>query len=387
MTYFIILVAFGILVTLSLLIQRLLRRTPGNLDTEIQQALPPPPKTNIIDKDQITPLESKEPTKAMPPTSDLANKPRHKKTTLIGLITLLPVSVVGVYLLIGSPQHIEPIKPTTPIAMSSAAQQPDVDALIAQLVDHLAEQPNNTRGWFLLGRTYLKLGRYNEAVQALTTLHELTPEANAKVALADALTLQQQGQITPQAITLLQEALQMQPDSVTTLWLLGQAAKQQNQTTQALAYWQKALPLLNNQPEAQQTLREQIANLQPDTEATETAALSVLEVNVTLDDAWQDKVSPEDTLFIYAKAEQGSPMPLAVSRHKVAELPLTIQLNDSFAMMPQHKLSQFSKIRVGARISKTGQAIAQVGDIQSKEIQVDQDKTRIVNLIIDRKKP
>ncbi len=305
------------------------------------------------------------------------------KATLIGLLILIPLGVFGVYWMVGSPQHLQPAT----IADDNTAQPPDVEALIAQLVDHLADQPNNPQGWFLLGRTYLKLGRYDQAVQALTTLHDQTPEANAKVALADALTLQHQGQIPPQAVTLLQQALQLKPDSVTTLWLLGQAAKQQQQTAQAITYWQRALPLLDTQPEAQQKLREQLAHLQSGAEVIDASEEAALSVRVTLDAAWQEKVSADDVLFVYAKAEQGPPMPLAVSRHKVADIPLTIQLTDSMAMLPQHTLSQFTRVRVGARISKTGQATAQSGDIQSAEVIVDQAVTSDVSILIDQLNP
>ena len=302
--------------------------------------------------------------------------------TLIGLVVLMPVSVWGIYQMVGSPQHLQPDVQTVAMADDNTAQPPDVDALIAQLVEHLAEQPNNPQGWFLLGRTYLKMGRYDQAVAALTTLHEQAPEANAKVALADALTLQQQGQVPPQAVVLLQQALQQRPQSVTTLWLLGQAAKQQNQVEQAIDYWQRALPLLGAQPEAQQALRDQLAMMQPDTAQQE--SLVPLTVSVTLGPAWLDKLSLDAVVFVYAKAEQGPPMPLAVSRHTVADLPVTIALTDAMAMIPQHSLSQHPHVLVGARISQTGQAIAQSGDLQSVEVRVDRTMTDSASVLINQ---
>lgn len=305
--------------------------------------------------------------------------------TLIGLVIMMPVGVWGIYQMVGSPQHLQYVPSDEQlVADDEKAQQPDVDALIAQLVDHLTKQPNNPQGWFLLGRTYLKMGRYDQAVQALTSLHEQAPEANAKVALADALTLQHQGQVPAQAVTLLQQALQLQPQSVTTLWLLGQAAKQQNQLAQAVEYWQRALPLLGNQPEAQQALRDQLQRIQPAVEPIDTWVEGALSVMVSLEPVWLDKVNPDDVLYVYAKAEQGPPMPLAVSQHRVADLPLTIQLTDHMAMIPQHTLSQYQQVLVGARISPSGQAIAQTGDLQSAELSVDRRETDRVSVLINQ---
>jgi len=316
-------------------------------------------------------------------TSPPATTQRFSKIAWISLIGLILLCAIGLYLLIGSPQHLTDAKPATP---NTGQTPPDTEALVAQLAQHLAEQPDNPQGWFLLGRTYLKLRRYAEAVEAFTTLHAQTPEANAKIALADALTLQNQGQIPPRALELLQQALKLAPNSTTTLWLLGQAAKQRNQIAQALDFWQRALPLLDNQPEAQQTLRAQIAQLQPTPSSTQDTATTGLSVHVTLDAAWKNKVKAQDTVFIYAKAVQGKPMPLAVSRKTVADLPITVELNDSLAMLPQHTLSQHAQVRVGARISPSGQAIAQAGDLFSQEVTVDRTKSTNVKLVIDQKK-
>jgi cytochrome c-type biogenesis protein CcmH len=75
------------------------------------------------------------------------------------------------------------------------------------------------------------------------------------------------------------------------------------------------------------------------------------------------EVKPGDTLFVYAKAEQGPPMPLAVVRKQAADLPLQVTLNDAMAMTPQMKLSSFSQVKIGARISRSGNAVSQSGDL------------------------
>ena len=106
-----------------------------------------------------------------------------------------------------------------------------------------------------------------------------------------------------------------------------------------------------------------------------------------LDAEMLDRVAATDTVFVYAKAVSGPPMPLAVARHQVADLPLKVVLNDSMAMMPQMKLSSFDRVLVGARISKTGQAMPQSGDLQSDEIETASDSTGRVQLLINQQRP
>ncbi len=181
---------------------------------------------------------------------------QYLKPTLIGLAILIPVCAISLYLLTGSPQHLDSATQT-----AANSPRPGVKDLTVELVAHLDANPNNPEGWFILGRTYLKLGRYNAAVRALTTAHEQNSVATTKVALADALTLQNQGEIPDLAVVLLEQALALAPDSVTTLWMLGQAAQQRDHVVQARDYWQRALPLLQTQPEAQAALRTQLDGL------------------------------------------------------------------------------------------------------------------------------
>ena len=382
MIYFMLLLVIALALLFWL---RLRRRSAQSTQSATDTSIPNPILEDTPNTPDSPPLVVPTTPILEPPmqTSPPATTQRFSKIAWISLIGLILLCAIGLYLLIGSPQHLTDAKPATP---NTSQTPPDTEALVAQLAQHLAEQPDNPQGWFLLGRTYLKLRRYAEAVEAFTALHAQTPEANAKIALADALTLQNQGQIPPRALELLQQALKLAPNSTTTLWLLGQAAKQRNQIAQALDFWQRALPLLDNQPEAQQTLRAQIAQLQPTPSSTQDTATAGLSVHITLDTAWKNKVKAQDTVFIYAKAVQGKPMPLAVSRKTVADLPITVELNDSLAMLPQHTLSQHTQVRVGARISPSGQAIAQAGDLFSQEVTVDRTKSTSVKLVIDQKK-
>jgi cytochrome c-type biogenesis protein CcmH len=117
------------------------------------------------------------------------------------------------------------------------------------------------------------------------------------------------------------------------------------------------------------------------------ASTGGLSVEVALDPELLDKTSPQDTVFIYAKASSGPPMPLAVARKRVAELPVRVELTDAMAMMPQMRLSNFPHVKVGARISKSGQAIPQSGDLQSPEVETASDSKDAIRLVIDSQRP
>ncbi len=371
MPYFVLLVVLILALTSGLLIRKLLQRCKTPVPVE-----PPAEADNIGVASESTEM-AEEPAVAQPATDECAEprQTRYLKPTLIGLLILLPVCVIGLYLLIGSPQHLD----DTPRIVDKPAQ-PDVEDLVNRLVAHLEANPDNAEGWFILGRTYLKLGRHDTAVRALTTAHDQNPTATTKVALADALTLQNQGQVPDLAVALLEQALELTPESPTTLWLLGQAAKQRNQIAQAQDYWQRTLPLLQEQPKARATLQAQLDDL---------AGLDTmvgLTVQVSLDPAWQSQADAASVVYVYAKTTSGPP--LAVSKHTVAELPLTVRLNDSHAMLPEHKLSQHIQVQVGARISQSGQAIAQAGDLISAEVTVQPaEQADVVALVIDQKQP
>jgi len=111
-------------------------------------------------------------------------------------------------------------------------------------------------------------------------------------------------------------------------------------------------------------------------------AADAVNVIVRLDPRFAAQVSPEQTLFIYAKALRGPPMPLAALRKQVKDLPLTLTLNDAMAMMPQMKLSSFKQVKIGARISKSGNAIGQAGDLFGEVQPVTVGQAETVNVII-----
>jgi len=332
-------------------------------------------------------------------------------TTLLLVAVLIPAIVVPMYLHLGSPQHLDVVGPGTPAVakQGDSSELPPIADLLVKLEKRLAEDPNNPQGWYMLGRTYMKLKKYQDAVRSFDKLNEILPnDANVMLSLSDALAMNNGGILPPRAVNLLRKTLEIEPNSTTALWLSGNAAADAGNDKQALDFWRRAYPLLSDQPQMQSKLGEMITQIegrsgitaeplqasapqQPVAPAQVTAVSDAdssaggLRIEVALDAEMLDQVSPQDTVFIYAKAASGPPMPLAVARKTVADLPVSVVLNDSMAMMPQMKLSSFEQVKVGARITKSGRPIAQSGDLQSAETQTDNNNTETLQLLINSK--
>lgn len=265
----------------------------------------------------------------------------------------------------------------------SGKKAPSMLELVQKVKDHLRENPEDARGWFMLGRSYLSLQQYPEAVAALQRSYDLNPEEPAVLlALADALAMTQNGSMAGEAEHLVKLALKLVPQNPTALWLAGLAAEQGGRNREAFDYWMSLLPLLDEDPQSKSEVQTLLTELKqknpelpeldfsaqaasaPPSVATASAAVGAgVSVSVSLDPQLSSKVSANDLLFIYAKAASGPPMPLAAKRLKVSDLPIKLTLSDADAMMPQMKLSSFDDVVIGARISRSGNPVAQAGDL------------------------
>ena len=329
------------------------------------------------------------------------------RLTLVIIAVAIPVIVTLVYQRIGSPEHMFVAGPGQP-APSPSRPQASIGDLVGELKQRLEAEPDNPQGWFLLGRTFMKLQRYDEAVQAYERLNEVLPDnPSVMISWSDALSMANGGQVPEKAVQLLDKALAVEPEALSALWLAGNAAAQRGQDQKALTHWSRALLLLDEDPDMQQELRgliaqvEQRSGLKADVPAPLPEIMSAvsgpaaaaetggegLQVEVALDAELMDLTTPGDAVFVYAKAVSGPPVPLAVARLRVADLPLKVALNDGMAMMPQMKLSSFERVMVGARISKSGQATPQAGDLQSSEVETASDSDDSIQLLINAQRP
>jgi cytochrome c-type biogenesis protein CcmH len=188
---------------------------------------------------------------------------------------------------------------------------------------------------------------------------------------AEALAYVDHKNLAGKPAALINKALTMEPDNVNALWLGGMVKMQQNDIQAGLKLWHKLASLLPPDSEAQQQIQSLLAKMEtPETvtapvkpvKPAESSAVTV-SIEVSLAPSLKNTVDPNATVFIYAQALAGPKMPLAIVRKLVADLPVTVTLNDSLAMMPEIKLSNFTTVRLLARISKSGTAQAQQGDL------------------------
>ncbi len=326
--------------------------------------------------------------------------PRRSPLMLGVVAVLVPALAVGLYLKLGNPEALNPeAAAADPVAQGHGGTQMTLPEMAKGLEAKLAEHPDNAQGWYLLGRTYLQMRRYADAARAFEKLHALVgDEPGVLLPWADAIAMQQGGKVTGKAFELVQRVLEINPHEPTALWLAGMAHEQQGDHEQAVRHWKRLLPQLENDPESRKEVAALIARaekalghaVEVDASAvTKAAAKSGARLTVTVDlaAALKDKVSPEDTVFVFARALSGPPMPLAVVRKQVKDLPLTVVLDDSLAMMPQMKLSNFPQVRIEARVSKSGNALPQSGDLKGEVSPVKSKRREPITVHIDQVVP
>ena len=258
-------------------------------------------------------------------------------------------------------------------------QLPDINKMVASLEEKLATNPNNPEGWYMLARSYMFMQNFRGALSAFQKATELSPEdPQLLVDYAEAIAMGNDGNLNGKPEQLIQQALAIDSMHPKSLWLAGATKSQQGQYQEAINYWEKLLTLhapgsegfveLTNRINA--VKQSMIASGQTPAETKPVAATTESKTKVTvtveLDTKLKGKTNPEDTLFIFARAVNGPPMPLAIVRKQVKDLPLTVSLDDSMAMMPSARMSNFEKIYISARISKSGTAQTEAGDIQGR---------------------
>ena len=279
----------------------------------------------------------------------------------------LPLAAIGLYLAVGTPVVLDGV-PKSDAGMS-------IDQAVDELNAHLVQKPDDLQGWMLLGQTYSVMHRAADARHAYDEALRIDPNNSVAMvgwAEADSL-LREDHRIDGRAQELLERAVKIDPQSQRGLWLLGISQFQHDKYAEAAATWRQLQPQLDPDSNVAKAVAEQIAvadaringpgKTAPETPAT-SAAQPSLQVQVALSPALKNKLAAGDTLFVYARAEHGPPMPLAVAKLDANALPATVTLNDTMGMTPQLKLSSVPRVFVGARISKSGQAIAQPGDLE-----------------------
>lgn len=278
-------------------------------------------------------------------------------------------------------------------ATSPAEQQAQVQAMVAKLEERLKTQPDDVEGWQMMARSYAVMGRHADAVKAYQRLVALKPQdAQALADLADATAMVNGRSMDGEPEKLILQAVKLDPRNVKALALAGTVAFNHSDFKMAVTYWEQAMAVAGRSSDYGQQLAgaldeaRQRAGLPAapaaatagsapsaapaDTVAAATSPASI-RGRVSLRAGLKDKVGPEDTVFIFARPSSGSRMPLAILKKKVSDLPLDFTLDDSLAMSPAARLSGAQQVVVGARISRTGNAMPSAGDLQALSAPVD----------------
>jgi cytochrome c-type biogenesis protein CcmH len=284
----------------------------------------------------------------------------------ISLAASIPLLALAVYLAIGNPGAMDSRN-----RMAQGLGEAEIEAMAQRLAERMQAKPEDTEGWKMLGKSYQVLGRFPEAANAYLRAAEREPRnAQLLADLADVLAMAQGQSMQGEPEKLVLRALQLEPGNLKALALAGTAAFERQDFSGAARLWQRMLAHVPPGSEDARAIQENVDEAQKLAKQTPPAASGKLTGSVRLSPKIAAKAAPEDTVFIFARAAKGPPMPLAVLRKKVRDLPVAFALDDSMAMTPSMKLSAHPRVIVGARVSKSGDAAPQPGDLQGQSAAV-----------------
>lgn len=315
---------------------------------------------------------------------------------LAALLSLLVVGVAaGGYAWLGSPAALDAsarTNPDVPAGNGHSVTREQIEEMVARLADRMKERPDDVDGWVMLGRSHAVLGQHDKAVPAFKRAAELRADDAAVLAdYADALAVVNGRSLEGEPARLIERALKLDPRNLKALSMAGSLAFDRQDYAGAVRQWEQMLALA---PDSELTRQIQggidearqrmggtaTAAARPAPPATVTASAAPAPAaaptapaagggksvsgRVVLSPKLAAQASPDDTVFVFARPAEGPRMPLAILRKKVRDLPLAFTLDDSMAMSPAATLSSAARVVVGARISKSGDATAQPGDLQ-----------------------
>ena len=341
--------------------------------------------------------------------------------TAVVTALFVPALALGLYATLGNREAFSPRIAETPPAVSDTEVAAMVDQL-AQRLEGMAGQPNEAEGWVLLARSYASMQRFDEADRAYQRAIALAPQEPQLLAdRADMLAMKQGRSLAGEPTRLVEAALKLDPNHLKALVLAGSAAFDRRDYAAAATYWTRARVNVPAGSEVAANIDASLAearklsgpgataaaNPAPTVPAqaagganlsgtataappsggpapVNKAAAASVSGSLRLDPSLAARVGPEDTVFIFARAAEGPRMPLAISRHRASELPMRFTLDDSQAMSPEFKLSRFPRVVVGARISKSGNALPQPGDLIAQPVVPGDGELK---LVIDQVQP
>ncbi len=348
----------------------------------------------------------------------MAGGNRSNVATITVMVLAMPLLAVSLYLWLGNTKGLTPQSAPEQAPMAEAGHQ-NFSSVLDSLIARLRDQPDDLEGWIMLGRTYAIMQRFNEAKIAYERVLALSPESpELLVDYADIVAMTNDGSLLGKPMELINRALSLDPENPKALALAGTAAFEQNNFKQAAVYWEKLLVQIPPESKLAQSVKTSIAEAKslatgkgsamagmqtqiPNSQNTPPAADksvvagtgadavttgNTLSGTVTLSPAFAGKASPDDTLFIFARAKEGPPMPRAISVKKVRDLPASFLLTDGMGARPDLKISNVPQLIISARITKSGKAMPESGDLQGFS-QTVRPGDKNINIVIDQQVP
>ena len=299
-------------------------------------------------------------------------KIRSKKIISILIFILVPVFVLTIYSYIGSSNSIELLATNTSSQELSNDNLVSVEEMLKGVERRLIDDPDNANDWLMLANSYVVLKRFTDAVRAYENLYRLNgDDPSLLFRYADVLAMANSGIFKGKPTELVKKGLQLDPENTMGLWLAGLAEYEEGRINKAIDYWQRVLPKLEKGSDEEKNIKKYIEfaakenNISLDNSVVEKNNLSEysIKLNIELSSEFS-AVDINNTVFIYAKPVNSNiKMPIVVLRKKVSDLPLELSLDDSMSMLPNNKLSGYESVIVLARISKTGNAKSEKGDL------------------------
>ena len=311
---------------------------------------------------------------------------RYAKIVSMLVVVLIPFSAFYLYSVIGSPEGQD-----VALFLESQDQsfdQAELESMAEKVIEHLAENPEDTQALSMLARTYQALHKFDEAANAWERAYQLDPNNPAiLVDYAESRGLAARGNLSGEPTELINRALELDPNHGKGLALGGTAAFAAGSYQLAIDRWTQLMKANLVDEQLVQTLQSGIAEakirlVQSGQEVNVEEVISegsfaqeggtIFSGVVRISNDLRSQVGSQDVVFIYARSVEGPPMPIAAMRIPANQLPFSFAFDDSSSLMPSRQLSDFSEFIVGARISKSGNAIRASGDLESSTLVVRQ---------------
>ena len=306
------------------------------------------------------------------------------KKTVLGLCIFIVLLSSGLYLTLGDARQVAEMNAAPPMT------QEGVEKMVSEFAAKLEKDPTNLKGWAMLARSYKILGRNDDAIKAYERAgNYIDTDPQLLADYADALAVKANGNFAGEPSQLIQQALKLDPNHLMALWLSGTASYTAGNYRAAVQTWEKLAQQLPPGTEEARSIEISIADARTKGGLAPKAPTAVTEKGISgkvaISAELKASVQPGDVVMVIAR-KPGERMPVAVLRTPAAEFPMNFVLNDALAMNPNAPLSKQSEVTLEVRISRTGMAKQEAGDLISA-VQTVQVGASNVQLIVNQVRP